>query len=503
MKETLEDLKRAVASDGPKLSDAWEVTAMIESLGFNDLQVEHEFGFENTYAAGQYLYEQLRDEGESSDQSPPTPPVGCVEKFFSSFAYSIPWIVVLFFEWIRPQAFEISPDVAGPLSLALMGSLITSGGFIQVIARRGRFYSGLKEPFLARRICSYFLWIGLIASFLFCVVALFLGAYFNLFPAKGLFIAAAHYLLLSMLWMICAVLATQGTDWRIPVVFVAGGVVFAILKGPLGAGVLAAQTMAVAAALAAAATLAAYGFRSEIGAKAAKDQEMELPRVPVLIHSLTPYFVYGVAYFSFLFADRIAAGTAISWFSGLSFGIESGYAQGMNLALLNFLVTAALVEALTYRFMGGWYELASHQPNGQTCLKQVLRHRYAVYTVSIGAIFVAFSAAIYLPLASRWPVPNARLTMTTMCLGSLGYLLLAAAFFNAVILFSLNRPFDVLPSILQGVLADFLVGYTLSHLLGTYFAVVGLVLGAAIFTFGSSRAVLRALARPDYTYFAA
>jgi hypothetical protein len=153
--------------------------------------------------------------------------------------------------------------------------------------------------------------------------------------------------------------------------------------------------------------------------------------------------------------------------------------------------------------MGGWYGLASQQLSAQTSLKQVLRHRYAVFTVSISAIFVAFSAAMYLLVARRWPFPNARLTMTTMCVGSLGYLLLAAAFFNAVILFSLNRPFDVLPSILQGVIADFLVGYTLSHLLGTYFAVGGLVLGGAIFAFGSSRAVLRALARPDHTYFAA
>jgi hypothetical protein len=49
-----------------------------------------------------------------------------------------------------------------------------------------------------------------------------------------------------------------------------------------------------------------------------------------------------VAYFSFLFADRFAVGTAITLFSGLSFGIESGYARGIDFALVNFLFTAAL-----------------------------------------------------------------------------------------------------------------------------------------------------------------
>ena len=57
-------------------------------------------------------------------------------------------------------------------------------------------------------------------------------------------------------------------------------------------------------------------------------------------------------------------------------------------------------------------------------------------------------------------------------------------------------------TILQGLLADFLASYILSHLMGTYFAVAGLVLGGAIFAFGSSRAALRALAQPEYTYYA-
>ena len=104
-----------------------------------------------------------------------------------------------------------------------------------------------------------------------------------------------------------------------------------------------------------AATSAAFRFQSELRQKKVKTEEMALPRIPVLVHyTLTPYFFYGVAYFSFLFADRFAAGTAITLFSGLGFGIESGYARGIDFALVNFLFTAALVEALNYRFMGGW-----------------------------------------------------------------------------------------------------------------------------------------------------
>src|SRR5439155_20504622 len=121
----------------------------------------------------------------------------------------------------------------------------------------------------------------------------------------------------------------------------------------------------------------------ELKQQTVKNQEMELPRVPVLVDSLAPYFFYGAAYFSFRFADRFAAGTAISWFSGLSCGIDSGYARGIDFALLNFLFTAALVEALNYRFMGGWYDLAKAQPNAEASLRTVLRNLYASYVCLI------------------------------------------------------------------------------------------------------------------------
>ena len=47
------------------------------------------------------------------------------------------------------------------------------------------------------------------------------------------------------------------------------------------------------------------------------DGEMVLPRRSVLLLILAPYFIYGVGYLSFLFADWFAAGAAIPFGSGL------------------------------------------------------------------------------------------------------------------------------------------------------------------------------------------
>src|SRR4029077_17139783 len=63
------------------------------------------------------------------------------------------------------------------------------------------------------------------------------------------------------------------------------------------------------------------------------------PRGGVMFISLVPFYIYGTFYFSFLFAERLAAGSAVPWVSGLSFGIDAAYKQGTDVVLLAFLIT--------------------------------------------------------------------------------------------------------------------------------------------------------------------
>ena len=116
----IEDLTSALAADGPEPSDAWEVTAMIESSGFNDRWVKQEFGFENTHAAGQYMYDRLRRPSLRShpgSREAPSARFGRVRwELLLEFCLFQPWLVILFFEWTKPQALDIAPDIAGPLN---------------------------------------------------------------------------------------------------------------------------------------------------------------------------------------------------------------------------------------------------------------------------------------------------------------------------------------------------------------------------------------------------
>ncbi len=74
---------------------------------------------------------------------------------------------------------------------------------------------------------------------------------------------------------------------------------------------------------------------------------------------LFPIILYGIAYFGFLFADRLSAGSAVAWSSGLPFGVDPLYKKAMDLALLAFLLGTIVVEYLSDLFIRFWWSRVS------------------------------------------------------------------------------------------------------------------------------------------------
>src|SRR5947208_6433420 len=137
----LDDVVAAVAQARPHLVDPFEAVALIESLGYTDARLRREFGFADTRAFGEYVFERL---SESRIQPSRTKSVstggGALESFRrclgASLLYAVPWAGTVAIERAAPGA--LSPHGVGPpLSLAFMLSLIVCGGFMQAIGRRG------------------------------------------------------------------------------------------------------------------------------------------------------------------------------------------------------------------------------------------------------------------------------------------------------------------------------------------------------------------------------
>lgn len=504
--QKLSDLVSAVESICPQLFDCWQATAIIESLGYTDRVIQEEFGFADALALGQYVYGQhcILHTAKSS-----LPKVSLFQKLISeivtfvkycqSFVYVIPLLTLLGLEYaklgIRTQL--LSPELASLLSLATMGSLISSGGFVQMISRRGHFYLGLGEPSLSGRVCFSLLRLGMATSIILSFIGLWFGFYQDLFTDNYLIIAAFYYLVLSLLWMLLAILAIR-LYWSTPVILIGLSILVVGLRVWGGLGTLEAQILAMSVTLGAIAFLMSFDwFRGKTQHQARKG--IKLPRLNALIYSLAPYFCYGTAYFSFIFADRIAAGTAINPALGLIFAINSQYQRRMDLALLNFLLLVPLVEYLGYKLIQYWFKQAKNPASEKTVAFSLkLRRRYwliNVVTVVVFEISVALTFSILKPVS--WGIVET----FQVLVGCVGYLFFVLGLLNAIVLFSLDRALCVVQALLPALVVNFSLGYILAHLIDVSYAAIGLVIGAAIFMLLSGKKVLQAIKQPDYAYY--
>ncbi|MBN8724794.1 MAG: hypothetical protein J0M03_17785 [Acidobacteria bacterium] len=501
--DKLSDILKKVIQVNPYPLNYWETTAIVESLGYTDKLVQQDLGFENCLALGQELYNQLSNQPipitktlQVSWQKVIKNEIFCfLEQFSYSFVYAIPWLVMFILENSKFGKFEfiLPPDLAAPLSLALMASLITSGGFIQIIVRRGQLYLNLGEIALARKICLQFLFLAISITIILAFIGLVLGFYRNLFPDKYLIMAAIYYLILSLLWLLCAIISLRKPVWHIPSIFIIASIIF-ILLSYLGFNVLFVQFASIGFSLIVAIGLVIFKLPSN-----KTNEKMEMPRAPVLIYSLAPYFCYGLCYFSFLFADRLTAGSTVSVAAGLSFALNLDYKKGMDIALLIFLILVAVTEYLHYKFMHFWYDQAKNFViTTRDNLSGLLIKYYLLLLFAIFVMYLIMGSLVIYCL-------NADITeniMKVSIIGIVGYAIFTVGLLNSMILFSLSRPILLLRSIIPGLLANFVLGYLLSHFFATHYAAIGFLLGASIFSLHSTKAILAILRYPDYAYYA-
>ena len=229
------------------------------------------------------------------------------------------------------------------------------------------------------------------------------------------------------------------------------------------------------------------------------DEKMEMPRTPVLIYSLAPYFCYGLCYFSFLFADRLTAGSTVSVAAGLSFALNLDYKKGMDIALLIFLILVAVTEYLHYKFMHLWYDQAKKFIiTTKNNLARLLTKYYLLTILTIFSLYLVVGSLTIYYLSSDLTYNIIQVSI----IGIFGYAVFTVALLNSMILFSLSRPTLLLKSIIVGLLINFTLGYLLSHVFATYYAAIGFLLGAGIFSLHSTKTILAILRYPDYAYYA-
>ena len=503
MSAALQNLIGSVRRSAPDLVDEWEATAWVESFGWTDDRIRSAFGLNDTRALGRHIFE-LRDRRKSERVETRAParrawrmPV-LAGAYSRTLIYALPWLVMFAIEAVHPDAFETRPEMAGPISVAVMISLISTGGYVQAIARKGSFYLGMNQIVLARHVGLLLCRGGALTTLILAVGGLAAGQYFDIFGSiTARLVATFYFVLLSMLWLACAMVSLVQPRWRVPVIYLGGAAVFLVARVAFETSTLTAHTFALIGSVVIAAIVAVEAFRGS-RERDTRTERVVLPRTPVLLHSLLPHFVYGIAYFTFLFADRLSAGSALPTVSGLPFGILPDYKRGIDLAFLVFLIVAGGVECCNLAIMRAWRRDAKSAATGAPAFIDRLHYRRRLSLAIIIGGFVA-CAVVAAIIADRVDFLTPASSVTFLA-GCVGYGLFAVGLLDALLLFSVNRPGEVLKALMPALVVNLAGGYAFSHIAGADYAVAGLVCGAAVFAFRARRMVNVALRRPDFAY---
>jgi hypothetical protein len=504
----LQNLINSIYTNYPNVCDPWEIVAIVEALGYTDKTIETEFGCPNALVLGQFIYAQ-REQFPFVETAPRlvkkqlkfSDEVNIfITQFSHSFIYTIPFIILLVLNYLPIDAKLdfLPPEFNSLFGFVTMASLITSSGFVQMISRRGLFYMGLKDPIQANRICTPILLMGVFTTILLSSIGIIFSFYQGIATDKYILVAGIYYIILSTIWMLFAIVGLQ-YRFAAPTILIGITVCFFILRVFVKLSALEAQVTTIAIAFVSLSVLALSNRIKYRSIQPKFGKLVRLPNLSVLIYLLIPYFLYGIVYFGFIFADRLVANIATAGPYSLVPGTNLNYQDSMDLALLNLLLIVPLVEYCSYRLIIYWYDRAKYMTLAES--DSLAWHLQKKYWLLLGRILLYFGLLMSMTLVLLSILHRSKIDNILTIVACLGYLLFAIGLFNTVILLSLNRLNDVLGILATAMSIDFITGYLLGSLFGVYLAVIGLIFGAALFAISSSKKILTAIDRAEYCYF--
>jgi hypothetical protein len=504
----LQNLIESIYRNYPNVCDPWEIVAIVEALGYTDKTIEVEFGCPNALVLGQFIYAQrdLAPFIEPVEREIKPPPTLVEEitifitQFSHSFIYTIPFIILLVLNYlpIDTKIDLLPPELNSLFGFVTMASLITSSGFVQAIGRRGLFYMGLKDPIQANRICTPILSMGIFTTIILASIGMVFGFYQGIAADKYIIAAGIYYTILSTIWMLFAIVGLQ-YRFAAPAILIGITCCFFLLRVFAKFSALEAQVVTIAIAFVSLSILS-LSNRVKYHSVAPKFGKLvALPNLSVLIYLLVPYFMYGIVYFGFIFADRLVATIATVGTYSLLVGNNLDYQDSMDLALLILLIIVPLVEYFSYKLIIFWYDRAKNMTLAE--VESLAWRLQKKYWTSIGRICLWFGLLMSITLVLLSVLHRGVNESFLTIVGCFGYLCFAIGLFNTIVLLSLDRLQDVLGILATAMSINFVLGYLLASLFGVYLASFGLVVGAVIFAFASSQKVLKAIARADYCYF--
>jgi hypothetical protein len=520
----LDDLGRRVVEHVGMPKDAWEIAAQLEVLGLRDSDARSGYGardlfelarnIERRFRAGEYGFAV-----EGDDPRPRVVPiVRFVRRYFAGIAFALPMALqaasMLLTGYGIWGAIDLELAQGSAIALGFIASYVAAGGFAQAIVRRGLFYIYQEEEGLARWTALRGFAIALRVTLALLVPALGINLLFGILPWPMVLTASLFYAGLTVLWLSWALLyLVRRTELLFVITALALAAVIAAAKLG-GAPPVVANGIGVAVADLLSFGAATY-FLARMARKRGNLEPVNPPRLAVLVFSTSRYFVYGLLFNAFLFADRLIAWTTPVGrddFPPYPFWLNVRYELAMDLALVVVIVMGGMVQYAIERFSE---KLIPHEKRTKSVDRddfieaQLRAHRRRTVQLAIAAV-VALGLA-WLLFASLQKVANVRLhealaapvTLRVFLVAAVAYAIFLFAVRNVLLLLTLSRVDAAVRCVAFALLANAVAGFVCSRAIGYWAAVAGLAAGAIVMSIVAARETRRVLLQLDYSYYAA
>lgn len=503
--------------------DHFEIAALLESMGWNDARVEAEFGYPQVFDLAKVIWGRIAKtiEHTTFPEREKVPAwktlVEDVRTFIRGVIFAVPMaisVVAMLTLKLSLWSYEnLSVDLATAIAIGTILSFVTVGGFTQAIARRGYFYVIQGYYRMARKITFYFIGIG----FLVCIAVSILIVVFNtliqVFPYHLLAVIVAYFFFLNAIWLSVTVMYILRKEMAFTGLIVFGIAIVATLFYRFHLNIIYSQLIALVVVSVSSILMVIYFFNAEERKGREKGIAPKLPPMSVTVYSVLPYLTYGMLYFAFLYADRVIAWSANDTYMPYPIWFRGNYELGLDFALLVLILPMGFAEVALNQLM---QDIQDRQRDFTLSRGNEFTHRflrsYRRKSIVIGVVSALSGVLIYGVM--RWifrTYPNSigqslftnHITYFVFIWAVIGYILIALSLMNAVTLFSLSVPEYVLRSLWPAFFVNVIGGFLLSRWISYSYAVIGMVLGACIFIWLSSRYVTKALKNLDFFLYAA
>jgi hypothetical protein len=504
--------------------DRWATAALLESRGLRDVDAVERYGCADVFALADLVHPLAVARPEPAHRVAADPAVRWHRRFgrfltlyvrgtFVALPMAIQVLAMLVLGYALWSYLHFDESQASAVSVGTIASFVVTGGFVQVIGRLGLSYAASGNHLLAERAVHRLVRWGCVTAAAAGVLAWAVNLVTAWFPQWVMAIALVYYALLAVLWLALAVLYTVQHRTGVALSIILGIVAIWVVRTATSLDIYVAHWIGLATSIALCSAWGLAVLRRRARRTEGEARLAELPRLSILLYSVGPYFAYGVLYFTILFVDRLVAWTTGDFRLPLLIWFRTPYELGLDWALVSLVLSIAVLEYSSHAFSGRLVDVQQRtsglRRGDHNAVYVRFYRRQQLLLAVVCAVSIVGTYRLVLAAHAYDDVQQARdffaspITYQVFALGAVAYALLAWALLNVSFFFTLSRPWLALRPLLAGLASGVVVGYVLSRVVQDWWAVLGLLVGMAVFAVLTARHARRFMRDLDWYYVSA